>query len=231
MGYAAIVLIAAVAMGMFSRTGSGLLARRGVTAVMLLSLSVVLLAGCGADQKQTEENEKLVSQQAALKEANASLKQELLQLQEENDEAAIELQTAAAEQADRDDAMASLERKNKTLTETITSLESEKQKLTAVVTERDQTIEQMKSKAAETAAATTAAPKSAKTTTGGSTGGQASSQTAATPPSQGDCNIKGSNSGIYHVPGSTYYNRTTNVARWFCSSEEAEAAGYRAPKR
>lgn len=43
--------------------------------------------------------------------------------------------------------------------------------------------------------------------------------------------IKGSNSGIYHVPGSTYYKRTTNPATWFKSIEEAEAAGYRAPKR
>lgn len=43
--------------------------------------------------------------------------------------------------------------------------------------------------------------------------------------------IKGSNSGIYHTPGSTYYSKTTNVAQWFCSSEEAEKAGYRAPKR
>lgn len=43
--------------------------------------------------------------------------------------------------------------------------------------------------------------------------------------------IKGSNSGIYHVPGSTYYDRTTNVVQWFNTIEEAEAAGYRAPKR
>ena len=43
--------------------------------------------------------------------------------------------------------------------------------------------------------------------------------------------IKGSNSGIYHVPGSTYYDRTTNVVEWFHTIEEAEAAGYRAPKR
>ncbi|CAM4053154.1 thermonuclease family protein [Lederbergia lenta] len=43
--------------------------------------------------------------------------------------------------------------------------------------------------------------------------------------------IKGSNNGIYHTPGSTYYSRTTNVAQWFCSPEEAEKAGYRAPKR
>lgn len=42
--------------------------------------------------------------------------------------------------------------------------------------------------------------------------------------------IKGSKNGIYHVPGSTYYDRTTNPAAWFKSVSEAEAAGYRAPK-
>jgi micrococcal nuclease len=49
--------------------------------------------------------------------------------------------------------------------------------------------------------------------------------------SGGKCVIKGSKSGIYHVPGSKYYEQTTNVVRWFCSEEEAEKAGYRAPKR
>ncbi|MDW5523070.1 hypothetical protein R6Z02_04815 [Carnobacterium maltaromaticum] len=43
--------------------------------------------------------------------------------------------------------------------------------------------------------------------------------------------IKGSESGIYHTPGSTYYDRTTNVVQWFNTIEEAVAAGYRAPKR
>lgn len=43
--------------------------------------------------------------------------------------------------------------------------------------------------------------------------------------------IKGSKSHIYHVPGSTYYNKTTNVVQWFKTVEEAEAAGYRAPER
>lgn len=42
--------------------------------------------------------------------------------------------------------------------------------------------------------------------------------------------IKGSNSGIYHVPGSTYYNRTTNPKQMFKKVREAVAAGYRAPK-
>ncbi len=52
------------------------------------------------------------------------------------------------------------------------------------------------------------------------------------PPAEtASCDIKGSQNGIYHVPGSTYYSRTKNVAQWFCSVEEAENAGYRAPKR
>ncbi|WP_162356819.1 thermonuclease family protein [Metabacillus mangrovi] len=46
----------------------------------------------------------------------------------------------------------------------------------------------------------------------------------------GSCDIKGNQSGIYHVPRSTYYERT-KAEVMFCSVEEAEAAGYRAPKR
>lgn len=42
--------------------------------------------------------------------------------------------------------------------------------------------------------------------------------------------IKGSKSKIYHVPGSEYYDRTTNPERMFKSVEEAENAGYRAPQ-
>ncbi|EUJ28385.1 prophage Lp1 protein 65 [Listeria grayi FSL F6-1183] len=53
--------------------------------------------------------------------------------------------------------------------------------------------------------------------------------TTATPEKHGA--IKGSVNKIYHVPGSTYYDRTTNVVQWFNTVEEAEAAGYRAPKR
>ncbi len=51
------------------------------------------------------------------------------------------------------------------------------------------------------------------------------------------CAIKGniSSSGrIYHEPGSRHYERTVideaSGERWFCSKEEAEAAGWRAPR-
>lgn len=52
------------------------------------------------------------------------------------------------------------------------------------------------------------------------------------------CNIKGNvntrGERIYHVPGQKYYEETRIVAnhgeRWFCSEEEARAAGWRKSK-
>jgi len=51
----------------------------------------------------------------------------------------------------------------------------------------------------------------------------------------GSCKIKGNVSTqgerIYHMPGDEYYDETRISAshgeRWFCSAEEAEAAGWR----
>ncbi len=59
-----------------------------------------------------------------------------------------------------------------------------------------------------------------------------------TSPSSG-CRIKGNinrrGECIYHVPGSRWYERTKispgKGERWFCSEEEAIAAGCRAPRR
>lgn len=42
-------------------------------------------------------------------------------------------------------------------------------------------------------------------------------------------NINSRSERIYHVPGSRYYDRTIAEV-WFCTEEEAEAAGFRAPK-
>ena len=68
-----------------------------------------------------------------------------------------------------------------------------------------------------------------------------SAGTAKTAPSPGEgdgCTIKGniSPSGkIYHFPGSAWYDRTgiseDRGERWFCSEEEARAAGWRRPRR
>jgi endonuclease YncB( thermonuclease family) len=53
----------------------------------------------------------------------------------------------------------------------------------------------------------------------------------------GECRIKGniSDSGkIYHVPGNPWYDRTqvdtSKGERWFCTEDEARAAGWRPPK-
>jgi endonuclease YncB( thermonuclease family) len=40
------------------------------------------------------------------------------------------------------------------------------------------------------------------------------------------CSIKGSRSRKYHMPGCRSYDSTTNVAKWFCSEDEARAEGY-----
>lgn len=42
--------------------------------------------------------------------------------------------------------------------------------------------------------------------------------------------IKGSKSGIYHVPGSKHYDQTTNPRAWFKTIDEAKKAGYRPAK-
>lgn len=58
------------------------------------------------------------------------------------------------------------------------------------------------------------------------------------PVSAQECNIKGNVSTqgerIYHVPGQKYYDDTRISAshgeRWFCSEDEARAAGWRRSK-
>ncbi|GAA4890047.1 thermonuclease family protein [Tessaracoccus lubricantis] len=59
------------------------------------------------------------------------------------------------------------------------------------------------------------------------------------PGGAGDCVIKGNinreGERIYHVPGQEYYDRTkidvVDGEQWFCTPEEAEAAGWRPAKR
>jgi len=58
-----------------------------------------------------------------------------------------------------------------------------------------------------------------------SEGGRSAS--CPSPDIKGNINSRGEK--IYHVPGSRYYDRTIPEV-WFCTVEEAEAAGFRAPK-
>jgi len=43
--------------------------------------------------------------------------------------------------------------------------------------------------------------------------------------------VKATKGGIYHVPGGSFYDRTTHVKACFATPADAEAAGYRASKR
>jgi endonuclease YncB( thermonuclease family) len=59
----------------------------------------------------------------------------------------------------------------------------------------------------------------------------------ATESPSGDCSIKGNiseNGRIYHVPGSRSYEDTvineSRGERWFCTEQQAQAAGWRAPR-
>lgn len=63
------------------------------------------------------------------------------------------------------------------------------------------------------------------------------SPTATSAPQTGACLIKGNiskNGKIYHVPGSSSYEATkideSKGERWFCSQDEARAAGWRPPR-
>ncbi|PLT29007.1 thermonuclease family protein [Peribacillus deserti] len=65
---------------------------------------------------------------------------------------------------------------------------------------------------------------------GSSTGNETSDDTETNTSCSGK--IKGNaNSKIYHVPGGSFYESTTDNIVWFCSEKEAEKAGYRASKR
>lgn len=78
----------------------------------------------------------------------------------------------------------------------------------------------------------TATPSPVTTTTTPATSTEITPGAASTP--EGSCPsaapIKGSRSGIYHVPGSPQYD-VTKARQCFPTTQAAEAAGYRAPKR
>ncbi|HYQ90752.1 MAG TPA: hypothetical protein VES89_01420 [Candidatus Competibacteraceae bacterium] len=78
----------------------------------------------------------------------------------------------------------------------------------------------------------TAAQEPATTATTPATSAVTAPGAAGNP--EGSCppttSIKGSRSGIYHVPGSPPYD-VTKARACFATPQAAEAAGYRAPKR
>ncbi|MDW0110718.1 sunset domain-containing protein [Sporosarcina aquimarina] len=197
-----------------------------------LSLSVFALAalvsGCGAEDTSNQQNLEMSSKTSTLIEDNKELKSELLAIESELQEVQKVSNGQAKELKLVKEDIRSKEKEISGFNATIETLKNKTDTLMATVTEKDVVINKMNEQSAS-AASSSASDSTSTSTTSPST--QTSAQNSSSSSSQTDCDIKGSNSGIYHTPGSTYYNRTTNVARWFCSAEEAEAAGYRAPKR
>ncbi|WP_339234436.1 hypothetical protein [Oceanobacillus sp. FSL W7-1281] len=207
--------------------------------LLALAMFFILLSGCGTDNnsadsdQEIENNEELTSEIATLEEANSSLQEEYDELQsqfneledenekledyesiKEGNESLTEEIAALEEENEKFEDYESIKEKNESLSEEITTLQESNSEL------QQQLEESQEADRSGSSASSTSAEDSDDNDTTAS-----SSQ-----PDEGECNIKGSESGIYHLPGSTYYDRTTNVVSWLCSEEEAQEAGYRAPK-
>src|SRR5690625_4637140 len=149
------------------------------------------------------------------------LREEINTLTKKNDELQKSYDSAQQENDELKEKITQLETDNKALqkkveesekaTSTASSTKTKSNNSTETKTSNTDTSEKSSSQKNETSGTAVAADEATQNT--------------------GDCDIKGSVNGIYHVPGSTYYSRTKNVAQWFCSTEEAENAGYRAPKQ
>lgn len=162
---------------------------------------------------EIEEEERLAAEKAAEEEQIAA-------------EKAAEKERIAAEKAAEEKRIASERAAEKKRKEA-----AEKEKAKKVAAQQ----------AAKKQAAANTKQSSSSSSSNGSSNSSSSSSQAKTPapistPGQyvdenGNGLIKGSSSGIYHTPGSTYYNKTTKPVAWFKTVEDAKNAGYRAPKR
>lgn len=189
--------------------------------VALLSV-LLLLSGCGGDTTSSSGQtvEELELQITEVQEENEDLQSELDTSIVTITELEKELENQVTD-VDLKNKITQLEEEKQTIEEEINKLEKDNNHLN----EDNQVLkEEIKSKEAEYEVKLAEAQTSA-----GTESSNISNQTNTE--EQSSCEIKGSVNGIYHVPGSTYYEQTKNVAQYFCSEEEAESAGYRAPKR
>lgn len=188
-----------------------------------------------------EENEEFQSKLEVIEEANNKLKESISVAEKDIEDLTLKLDEFDSIEQKLDD----LETKYKEETEVseaiITELEEKntglvEKEITLVkqVEELEQKNKSLESSASQTKTETSSNSSSKPATASNSTVKAESSTPKAESKSveaTQECSIKGSSSGIYHTPGSTYYNRTTSPVAMFCSVEEAKNAGYRAPKR
>ncbi|GGK02287.1 hypothetical protein GCM10007063_25740 [Lentibacillus kapialis] len=178
--------------------------------ILTLALFLTVLSGCGMDSaaeldKEIEKNENLTSEITELENSNSKLQEEYDELENKFDELTEEVSQLNQENK-------SIKSENEKLSAEIDSLESSNNELQQQLDKKQKN---------------SASSSNSTSTTSGESSEVGSDATQST----GDCEIKGSVNGIYHTPGSTYYNQTKNVVEWFCSEQEAQEAGYRAPKR
>lgn len=160
-----------------------------------------------------------------------SKEHDTLEKKYENISAEAKKEKAEAE-AGNEDKLSKLSKEIDELKKTNKSLESDNKKLqdSQKKLEKNNKALQAENKTLKQQKEETKTAEAAETAQGAVHSSGGSSDTKAADTAQG-CSIKGSRNGIYHVPGSTYYDRTTKPVRMFCSVKEAEAAGYRAPDR
>lgn len=158
-----------------------------------------------------------------LQASNEDFNKEIIDLSELNSEISNENKTLTEEVKTLTKNNEDLEKDINTLTVTVKELEGKvSEREVSTKTESKKSVS-TKSKATDTSDSVEQSSKKTSIASNSSSTNNTSSNE--------DCDIKGSKSGIYHVPGSTYYNRTKNVVQWFCSTSEAVNAGYRAPEK
>ncbi|MCO4849618.1 sunset domain-containing protein [Bacillus vallismortis] len=163
------------------------------------------------EHKALEKKYEEASSEAKTLKDNKKDQDKLQQLEKENNERKEKQKTLKAE-------IKELQENQKQLKENIKTAKDENKTLQQAKTQLEKQLKEAKNHTASSQE------------TAGSSSSNTKNEAKTADPAEG-CNIKGSKSGIYHIPGSTYYDRTTDPAEMFCSVEDAEAAGYRPPKR
>lgn len=209
--------------------------------VLALGIILIILSGCGTENttNSDEENEELTSEITELENANSSLQEEYDELESQFNDLK-EKNTQLNEENEKLEDYESIKEENESLSEEISSLKEENEKLddyesikeeNESLSEEISTLKEENNELQQQLEENQEASSSSNSTSDNSEEDSTDTAANTSESEEGECNIKGSTSGIYHTPGSTYYDRTTNVVDWFCSEEEAQEAGYRAPKR
>ncbi|WP_152657593.1 hypothetical protein [Oceanobacillus sp. CFH 90083] len=237
-----ILVLSGLAIYTLSHSTSNRKIKKTYLPALALAMVLTVLSGCGTDtntadlDQEIENNEELTSEIAELEKANSSLQAEYDELQSQFNELEEEVTQLKEENETLED-YESIKEENESLAEEIAALkeENEKQEDYESVKEENEslaeeidTLKENNSELQQQLEDSQEASSSGSSTS--STSEEDDTTASSSQSAEGECNIKGSTSGIYHVPGSTYYDRTTNVVSWFCSEEEAQEAGYRAPK-